>query len=425
MNPMLLSQSLDLKRSELREKMNELNQQDEPSAEDVKQLHAMTKEMQQLEVRYRAAVLTEAKNGEAPKPTEEQQDVRPDAECREYLGLVNRLELRSYMTAIMQGHQVSGAEQELQQHFNLAADFIPWETIAPRHVPLETRADVPTPAPSTVQAAQQQILNRVFAMSSAEYLGVESPMVPVGEALYPVLTSGTTLSMQAKDGEQESTAGAFTPFNISPTRLTGKFTWRVEDAAVLAGMEEALRRDLSMAAADLRDVQILKGNGTAPNVNGFQNELAAPTDTSAETTFVNYATAAAAGLDGIYAGDFAGLRHLVNPDVARHMASKFIASGSGFASAGSAWEYVRSMAGGLKASANMKNTASNKADALTFRAERGMGSAVAPTWQGLQMIRDQVTGADQGHVHLTLIMLWGFKVIREAAYRQWRAQVAA
>ncbi len=421
---MLQSQNIELKRSELRQRLAELNSKDTLDKEELKQVAAWSKELGALEVRYRAAVLTEAKDGQAPQPTEEQLDARPDAETREYLGLVNRLELRSYLGAIMRGNPVAGAEAEIQQHFDLAENAVPWEAIAPRHIPLETRADVPTPAPSTVQATQQMILNRVFAMSSAEYLGVESPMVPVGEALYPVLTAGTTVSMQAKDGEQESTAGAFTPFTIVPTRLTGRFTWRVEDSALLSGLEEALRRDLSMAASDLRDIQIIRGDGSAPNVNGFQNELPAATDTSAESTFVNYASAAAAGLDGIYAGDFAGLRHLVNPDVARHMASKFIASSSGFASAGSAWEYVRSISGGLKASANMKATASNKADGLTFRAERGMGSAVAPMWQGLQMIRDEVTGASSGQVHLTLIMLWGFKVIRESAYRQWRAQTA-
>ena len=49
---------------------------------------------------------------------------------------------------------------------------------------------------------------------------------------------------------------------IEPVRLQRSYVFRREDQAVLSGLEEALRNDLSMAVSDLLDAQVLAGDGT-------------------------------------------------------------------------------------------------------------------------------------------------------------------
>ena len=54
--------------------------------------------------------------------------------------------------------------------------------------------------------------------------------------------------------------------------------------------------------------------------------------------------------------------------------------------------------------------------AIVYRAARGAGSAVAPVWQGLELIRDPYTHAAKGQVSITAVALWAFSLIRSDAY---------
>ena len=71
----------------------------------------------------------------------------------------------------------------------------------------------------------------------------------------------------------DAEAGAFTGFSLDPIRLTARYLFRVEDTYRLRNFESILRRDLAAVMSDQMDNQVINGDGVAPNVNGFLNEL--------------------------------------------------------------------------------------------------------------------------------------------------------
>ena len=73
----------------------------------------------------------------------------------------------------------------------------------------------------------------------------------------------------------------------------------------------------------------------------------------------------------------------------------------------------------------MPAPASNVQQAVVSRTAGGGPNAVAPIWQGLELIRDPYSGAAKGDVSVTAIMLWNFQVIRTDAYARAAFKVAA
>ena len=84
-------------------------------------------------------------------------------------------------------------------------------------------------------------------------------------------------------------------------------------------------------------------------------------------------------------------------------------------------DYLIARSGGFLTSALIpappaSGTGANVQAAIVYRAARGAGSAVAPVWQGLELIRDPYTHAAKGQVSITAVMLWAFSIIRSDAY---------
>ena len=78
--------------------------------------------------------------------------------------------------------------------------------------------------------------------------------------------------------------------------------------------------------------------------------------------------------------------------------------------------------GGFRVSGNMPATSNNNDLVLLCR---GMvRAAVAPVWQGLRLIRDEVTAANKGQVRLTAIALWNFAAIRTDQYVMKKIRIA-
>ena len=151
--------------------------------------------------------------------------------------------------AVMNGDPLAGAERELQAHRGLSGHAIPWDMIGPRAAPrTEDRADAISSAPADSHLQQHPILGRVFARSATATLGVAMPMVATGEQNYPVVVTNASAVILAKDATEGDAADAgITAHVIEPKRLQRSYLFRREDQAVLGGLEEALRADLSMA----------------------------------------------------------------------------------------------------------------------------------------------------------------------------------
>ena len=172
-------------------------------------------------------------------------DASTTPEAREYADLTSRFDLGEMFENVMEHRASAGAIAEVQAERGLGANAIPTEML------MEKRAV--TPAPGDVGQTQTQITGFVFPQSVAAFLGIPSPVVPVGDATFPVLTSDPAAGVPAENAAQAETTGAFTADVLTPKRIQASFFWSREDAARMAGMGDALRDALQGGISDKLD----------------------------------------------------------------------------------------------------------------------------------------------------------------------------
>ena len=262
---MLASQTHGLRASEIRKRLAELAAIEEMTDEQRSEIGTLRTEYRDVEVKYQAAVTAE------DTPTETRSD---DAEGRELRSLIDGSDVGAIFAATLEHRQTDGRTAELQQHYGLGANQVPLAM-------LETRAV--TPAPSTVGADQSAIIRAVFPMSCAAFLGIDMPTVGVGEHVFPVLTKNADVGTPAENAAQAETTGSFSADALSPSRLQASFFYTREDRARFAGMDEALRMNLSDALADALDRQILVGAGGLLTGTNLANH-----NVTAATTYALY-----------------------------------------------------------------------------------------------------------------------------------------
>lgn len=414
------SVKLALRASEIRSEINKLD----PGESTIEKRRELLGQLDTVETEYRAA-LTEEAEAEAAAPDANGMT----AEEREFRQLESRAEMRNALHAVMVGKPLSGAEKELQEHRGLAGHDIPWDMIAPRRTEERTeehRADAVSAAPSNANITQDSIIGRVFARSATATLGVQMPSVAVGAKDYPVITTSDTAAILAKDAAEGDTADAgITAHVLEPTRLQRSYLFRREDQAVLAGLENALRSDLSMAVSDLLDQQVLAGDGTTgAQFDGFlataaNGGLADRADTPTRLSFVLAAAEAARGIDGKYAGNLGECSIVVGDDTARDLASKFTADGDQ-----SALAYMGATTRATMASANIPAPASDFQEGILARLGAAGMNAVCPVWSGMFAIRDEISGKKSGQISITVGMLAAFDILRSGGFERLKFKVA-
>ena len=408
---------LAIRASEIRSEINGLK----PDDSSIEKRRELLASLNTVESEYRTALKTEDK-ADAAAP-----DVNGlTAEEREFRALETRAELRQAFRAVMNGDPLTGAEKELQEHRGLSGHSLPWDMVAPRPETRVTEDRAVSPAPADSHLQQHPILGRVFARSATATLGVAMPMVATGQQNFPVITTSDTAQILAKDGAETAAADAgITAHTISPTRLQRSYLYRREDQAVLAGMEEALRADLSMAVSDLLDAQVLAGDGmTGAQFGGFlataaNGGLAGRSDTPARVTFALAAAEAARGIDGKFAGGLSECSVVLGDNTARDLASKFQANDSE-----SALSYMTRLTMKTMASANVPAVANTFQGGIIARMGAAGANAICPMWDSLFMIRDEITQRSKGQIGLTIGMLAGFDILRAGGFDRLKFKVA-
>lgn len=415
---MLRSQQLSLRDSEISQRLNELSRLDEVSDEQRAEMDRLMDESRTVKTQFRAAATAEATEAET----------RSDAsgEGAEHRALVRDVRLGRYLAAAVESRAVDGRESELNAASGLgAAGVMPWAALDPGE-PAEARADAATSAPAMGRPTMQDaILARVFARSATAFLRVDTPSVPVGAASYPVFTTGAEGGFVAKGVAQDAEAATFEATILAPHRVSARYLWRVEDAAVLAGMEPALRDDLGMAMTDRIDRQIINGDGAGANLSGFLDSaggpLTEPANPGAASTYLTYVQALRAQVDGIYAESEGAIRVLVGADWYQHAGGLY----RNDYNEENVNDYYRSRAEGYRVSGHMPAAGSTARKIVFGIAARGMArAAVAPVWEGIRLIRDEISGAAKGEVALTAISLVSFGVLRKAQYAWIKAATA-
>ena len=393
---MLESQKLQMRLSEIRERLNTMSGDDETEfrAEDA---DALTTEYREAESRYRVALVKEADEIEST-PTGDL-----DSEGRESRALELEIEVRHYVESALTDAPLEGREREFNDANKLfgVGTQLPWAALLSPEARAEMRAA--TVAPDVGGTHSRSILGRVFAKSAADYLGVVSPMVPTGSANFPVLSGGVVPANVEAAGAANETAAVLTANVLDPIRLPASYRMQYESIQKLAMMEDSLRLDLAGAIEEARDAAIIAGDGTAPAVEGFLSELTDPSNPSAVAVFADYASARAGLVDGKYAMSENDVKIVCGKETYK-AASAIYQSGSGT----SALEKF-----GARVSAHVTAPASNIQKAI---ASMSQGRAVAPMWPAIGLIRDVFSGAAKGEIILTATVLWNFAILDSSGF---------
>ena len=377
-------QKIQVRMSETREKVNDLAAAE--SEDDISQREKLVDELKAQEVELRAAI-----------KADDDADTTP--ETREWADVNSRFDLGEMFTNVMEHRASAGAIGEVQSERGLAPNDIPTEML------MEQRAV--TPAPSDVGRTQTEITGFVFPQSVAAFLGIQSPVVPVGDTAFPVLTSDPAAGVPAENASQSETTGAFTADVLTLGRIQASFFWSREDAQRMAGMGDALREALQGGLADKLDKEIIQGtNGLLTGTNLDNHARSAASD------YAHYVSSLLYGrVDGRYAFDLSDIRVVMGSDTFGNAATKLPADGEQNALA-----RIRNDSGGVRVSANVPGEASNKQNAIVRRGNRR--DMVAPVWGNVTLIPDEITLAGKGQIQLTAVMLHAVKILRKGGFHK-------
>ena len=382
-------------------------------------------EYRSVETQIRAAIVAEDAERKA---AELRGGGDEDSETVELRALQGRATLSRYFQCFADGEQLSGAEKELAEHRSLSTSghVVPWDALLPPPRPAaELRADAVTAAPASGNPVNQsEIIQRVFARTATARLGVQMPSVGTGQASYPVLSSGQAGAFAAADGAVEAAAGVITPNALSPVRLQARTQFRIEDAMTTMGLESALREDLARAMGDRLDAQLI-GAGDA-NVRGFlataaNGGIADYANPTAVVTFATAAEQAARGVDGKYAGSEMECSWVVGTASYQKLAALIQANDST-----SATERLRKLLRDFMASANVPAAASDIQQGILAKlgAMDSALNAVCPIWEGMRLIRDEVTNAAKGQIQVTAVALHNFAILRADGFARTKLKIA-
>ena len=394
-------QRLTLRASEIRQRLNEITGlEGEAFTEEIRQeSDRLTVEFREVETKLRAA--TVAGDGDPP---EDPSAGSGDPETRKRAALVQRCGVGEIFAAAFEHRSTEGAEAELQSELGLNPNQVPLELL--RRAP-EIRTTVTT-APANVGASEQPVVMPVFARGDAAYLGVEMPSVPSGDAVFPVLGTRPTVGGPHADSTSvDATNATFTAEALVPNRLQASFFYRRTDAARFRGMSGSLRDALSEGLSEALDKEVIDQIVTDVT----------RTDASAVDTDATYRNRLLySQIDGRFAQQESDLRMLVGSDTLADMAALFRGNNTEQSSV----EVMRRLSGGIRVSPHIPATSGNKQDVILRKGMRR--DAVAPMWEGITLIPDEVTKAATGEIVITAVLLAAFKVIRTAGFARVQAQ---
>ena len=377
-------QRLQLRQSEIREKLNMLLGRDERSENETAELESLTGEGRALEVELRAALIAEDDPQEVVTDT-------GDPETRERLEIRSRTGLADFLSAAAGGREVSGAAREYADACGCSPlGRLPLDIFGNGQP--ETRAITAAPA---VDGPVEAVVPYVFQRSAAASLGIEMPSHGAGAVQIPRVTTAPPSDVLAKDAAAPSTAAVIALDSQTPKRIAGQFEVRAEDLAVYPALEAVLGESIRGALSNELDEEVF--NGPSAGLNGL---FAQATDVAVAGAVETYGTGVgrfAELVDGEHAYALGDLRCVVGPSTY----AKFMGLISDGMPLG---DYLESKLGSFRVS--------NRMPALASKGQKGivtLNGGPSPiriyVWNALEIIRDPFTGAGAGKVTLTATAL--------------------
>ena len=384
---------LELRMSEARQELADLLESDA----DSEKIGTLNIEMRSLDRQIMAHKLA--------KPDPETRVVEGSPEGRELRQLVHKSNVGEIFDAALGKRAVDGASAEIQKHYGLDPNQVPLAMLVKNWPDDDLEHRAVTPAPGDVGQAQQSVVPYVFPQSAAAFLGVSMPTVPVGDTVYPVLTKELDVRTPAENADANETTGAFSADVLSPSRIQAAFFYSREDRARFAGMDAALRQNLTEGLLDGLDKEILAGtNGLFTGTNLANNNQ------TTNDTFDSYLSNLCWNqIDGRYAAMASDLSMVVGAATLKDLGATYRNTSVDR----SALDRLMELTSGVRVSAHVPVPATNRQDVVI---RRGMSmTAVAPVWEGITIIPDEVTQAKKGQLVITAVMLYAMKVLRTGA----------
>ena len=397
MSPLM---KLQVRQSEIREKINTLLGNDKRSEEQDAELVKLTTEGQKIEPEIRAAIIA------APDPGEAETVEAGDAETRELRQLTGRANAGAIILAVTEKRNSIGAELELQQHHKLAENQIPLDMLR-----VEQRAAGVTTAPTNVGTNQAEIVQPVFANGAGAYLGITRPSVAAGDAVYPVLATRPDVGGPHSDStDVPETDSTFDSDLLAPERIQASSMYRRVDAARFPTMDSALRMALNSGLEERLDYEILRGVEGLLTGSKISNH-----NKTGETTHAQYLSQFCFGrVDGRYAAEQSDIKVLMGSGSYAHAGSTYQATPH-LSALDALMEKIP-----VRVSAHVPAVASTKQNNII---RLGMRSDyIQPLWMGVTIIVDETSGSGKGEIEVTAVLLTNTKILRSSGF--YKQQVA-
>lgn len=405
---MLTSKKLELRRSEIRQSLAELANIETPSEDEVRKMGDLDTEYRAKESQYRAALISE---DEERKEAGAELETRSDSEWKE---MASKFEVRQVALALDTGATLDGATAEMVQELRNAHGFqgipVPLEA-------LETRAGETLAGGVPDPIRTMPTIDRIFAGSSATQMGCRMINVGVGEIEYPVATGGAQPGWAGSETGDVPGPQAYTTVDrpMKPDNTLGvqmKITRKALKQAG-AGLEQAVRRDMSAAILQETDRAIFNGSGSGGEPLGiFPGASTYGITETAIDAAASYAAFRAAAVRFMTANAASGpgaVNLLLRPEVFDNMDELI----SGLAI--SEWDRLVAKIGktvlttnGIAAPAG-DPLASN---ALLTTTTNGVAPVFCGMWGAVDVIRDVVTEAKSGQLVLTALTTMDVTVAR-------------
>ena len=335
-----------------------------------------------------------------------------DAEDREIRELRGKVKLSGYISAAVEQRSADGAEAEFNAAKHIAGNRFPLELLAPA---IETRA---TTDADTI-ATPRRWLDRLFAGTAAEHIGVSMESVPAGLASFPVTTAGAAAAQRQRVTDAAADAAwTIGVTEMKPKRNAVRLLFSIEDAARIPGLESALVRDLKMALTEGIDRTIFLGDagasGNDADIVGLQTAAITETEIKQSDKIKGPETLSAftGQVDGVHAMGLGDLRVVTSVGAWRLWENTIInlttatnnqTLAAFLRTAGLSW---------MSRGAVDDNTANGDFGAFIGRGRGIEGAGVSAIWEAGELIRDPYSGAAKGEIALTLCYLWDFALPR-------------